>query len=243
MSAPRGQPGPGQNRLFSILPPGSRERLGALALPVRLAERQLLMHTGDPIEHVYFPRRGVVSLIVLMQDGRGVEAASIGFEGMVGAPLLLGEEFIPYEATVQVAGDALRIGATDFRKVLEEDEGLRKVLLRYVQVLMVYSLRSAACNRLHEVEERLARWLLHTHDWVWEDSFRLTQDFLAATLGVRRPTVTIAAGTLQRAGLITYRRGEITILDRPGLEDVACEDYEAVRTVIERLLAPQPDRS
>jgi CRP-like cAMP-binding protein len=203
---------------------------------VRLTSQDLLVPQGDPIDYVYFPERGMISLVVLMEDGRGVEAASVGFEGMAGAALALGEERSVYEITVQVEGEALRIPADGFRRLLNEDAALRDVALRYVQVQLLQASRAAACNRLHEVEERMARWLLQTHDWVWNDRFYLTQEFLAQMLGVRRATVTVAAGTLQRAGLIAYRRGEVTILDRPGLEDVACEDYGAVREAIDRLL-------
>lgn len=157
MSTPPGRPRPGTNRLLEILPPSTCARLQAVARPVRVQFHQLLMHQGDRIEHVYSPHRGVVSLIVLMQDGRGVEAATIGFEGMVGAEVVLGEELSPYETTGQVDGEALRISVGEFRRVLHEDEALRDVLLRYVQVQMVQASRAAACNRLHELEERLAR--------------------------------------------------------------------------------------
>jgi CRP-like cAMP-binding protein len=237
MYGPRGRPSPGTNRLFSILPPASRERLLAIARPVRLEFGQELMHAGGRIEHVYFPQSGVVSIVVSMRDGRGVDAASTGFEGMVGAAVVLGQEQSPFDDTVQVEGEALQIPTGDFRQALSEDAALRDVMLRYVEVRLIQVVRTAACNRLHAVEERLARWLLHTHDWVWDNRFHITQDFLAAMLGVRRATVTVAAGTLQRAGLIAYRRGDITILDRQGLEDVACEDYAAIRDAFDRLLA------
>jgi CRP-like cAMP-binding protein len=176
-----------------------------------------------------------------MQVGRGVDAATVGFEGMVGIPLVLGESLIPYEVTVQVAGEGLRLSADAFLHLLHEDDALRNVLLRYIEVVLIQTTRTAACNQLHRVEERLARWLLHSHDWVWKDRFRLTQDFLAAMLGVRRPSVSLAAGALQEAGLIRYRRGVITIADREGLEAAACEDYAIVRDAFERLLPlPSP---
>jgi CRP-like cAMP-binding protein len=207
---------------------------------VRLPFAQLLLLRGDRIDQVYFPTSGVISLVVLMQNGRSVDAGIVGFEGMAGVPLVLGEEVSPYEMTVQVAGEALRIPADDFRKALNQDEAVRDVVLRYVEVLLVQISRTAACNQLHRVEQRLARWLLQVHDWVWEDRFYLTQDFLALMLGVRRATVTQAAGLLQQAGLITYHRGTIAIVDRAGLEDVACEDYPAIRDAVERLLALPP---
>lgn len=236
MSAPQGRQRPGANRLLTVLPPSSRERLWALGRPMRLEFKTILMHQGDRVEHIYFPDSGVVSLVVLMEDGRGVEVASVGFEGMVGAEVVLGEELSPYEATVQVDGEALQVPAGALRATLDEDRALRDILLRYVQVQLLQASRSAACNRLHELEERLARWLLHIHDWVGEDRLRLTHDFLAEMLGVRRATVTVTAGALQRAGLISCRRGEITILDRQGLEEIACEDYAAIRDAFERVL-------
>lgn len=226
--------------LFDILPPASRRRLQDLGLSVPLEAGQVLMHEGDRIEHVYFPYRGIVSVVVQMSDGRSADAATIGFEGMVGVSLVLGVERTPWDVMVQVEGQALQIPASDFRQVLAEDEALREVLQRYVEVRLVQATRAAACNRLHDVEARLARWLLHAHDWVWGESFRLTQDFLGAMLGVRRSTVTMAAGVLQRAGLIIYRRGDITILDRKGLEEIACEDYAAIRNAFESLLALPP---
>lgn len=236
MSSPQGRPGPGTNRLLSLLPSASRERVLMRAEPVDLVFGARLLCERDRIEHVWFPRSGVVSLMVLMEDGRGVDAATVGFEGFVGTPLVLGERLNPYEATVQVGGDALRLSADDFLTLLEGDNAMRDTLLRYIEVLLIQTTRTAACNQLHEVEERLARWLLHSHDWVWKDRFKLTQDFLAIMLGVRRPAVTIAAGALQQAGLITYRHGIISIVDRQGLEDAACEDYAAIRDAFERLL-------
>lgn len=227
---------PGENRLVSILPSLSRERLQSIGRPVRLPFGQRLLVEGRHIDHVYFPISGVISLIVLMHDGRGVEAGIVGCEGMVGVPLVLGEQISPYESTVQVAGEALQIPADTFRMMLHQDDALRDVLLRYVQVMLIQMSRAAACNQLHRVEQRLARWLLQVHDWVWEDRFHLTQDFLALMLGVRRATVTQAAGTLQQAGLITYHRGTITIVDRAGLEDSACEDYATIRDAVKRLL-------
>lgn len=210
------------------------------AVPLKF--REILVHQGDPIEHVYFIYRGVASLIVLMEDGRGAEAAPVGFEGMVGAEVILGEELSPYEITMQVGGDGLRIRTDDIRQAMQDDPLLRDVLLRFAQVQMVQAARGAVCNRLHELEERLARWLLHMHDWACDDHLYLTQEFLAYMLGVRRATVTVAAGTLQHAGLIEYRRGDITILDRDGLEEIACEDYFAIRDAFDRLL-PLPSGS
>ena len=219
-----------------MLPPASREQLLAVAQRVPLEFPRVLVYYGDPFAHAYFPLSGVLSLLVVMREGEGAEAAAIGFEGMVGAPLVLGGEASPHEVTVQVSGEAWRVPAGPLKVLLSRDEALRAVLLRYVQVLLVQTSRNTACNARHEIEERLARWLLHVHDWVCVDHLSLTQEFIASMLGTRRPTVTITAGALARAGLITYRRGEISILDRVGLEDAACEDYAVVREAFDELL-------
>lgn len=226
---------PHENHLLTLLPSGARERLRVLARPVRLAVGQALAHMDAPIERVYFLRSGVVSLLVLMQDGRSTEVAATGREGMVGAPVVLGEHVCPYAAIVQVEGEALELPAAHLRQLLREDRAVQEVLLHYVGVLLRQTVRTAACNRLHTAEERLARWLLHMHDWTQSSSFAFTQDFLAGMLGVRRATVTAAAGALERAGLIAHRYGHITIVDLQGLTRAACEDYAAIRAAFIRL--------
>ena len=236
MSNPRGRSGPHANRLLSILPEPSRELVLQRLQPVRYELGQLLMVQGDPIERVSFPTTAVLSMVIALEDGRSVEAAPAGFEGMGGVEVLLGEQLSQYEVTVQGAGEALEMPATELLALAGEDPQIPRVLLRYAQVQMITASRSAACNRMHEVEERLARWLLHMHDWIAGDFLRLTHEFIATMLGVRRSSVTVAAGVLQNAGLIAYRRGEVTILDREGLEEVACEDYQAIRDAFERLL-------
>jgi CRP-like cAMP-binding protein len=240
MSSPRGRAGPHANRLLSILPEPSRERVLQRLEPVRYELGQLLMVQGDPIELVSFPTTAVLSMVIALEDGRSVEAAPAGFEGMGGVEVLLGEQLSQYEVTVQGAGEALQMPATDLLALAGEDPLIPKVLLRYAQVQMITASRSAACNRMHEIDERLARWLLHMHDWIGGDFLRLTHEFIATMLGVRRSSVTVAAGTLQNAGLIAYRRGEVTIIDREGLEEVACEDYMAIRDAFDRLL-PLPE--
>jgi CRP-like cAMP-binding protein len=240
MSAPRGRPRPGVNRLVALLPPDSRERLLAHAQPVQLGLGHVVWPQDHSITALFLPTTAVFSLVVRMDDGRGVEAAPVGFEGAVGTALLLGESRSPCEVVIQGAGHALRIPAPTALRLAAEDPAIRDVLLRSAQVQMVQASRSAACNRLHPVEERLARWLLHMHDWIWAEELHLTHEFLAIMLGVRRASVTVAAGILQQAGLIGYQRGAITVLDRTKLEDVACEDYFAVRDAFERLLPLPP---
>jgi CRP-like cAMP-binding protein len=240
MSQPRGHPSQGENRLLIILPPASRERLLAIAQRVPMDYGRPVVRAGDRLEDVYFPLTGVLSLLVVLEDGASVDAATIGFEGMLGTQVVLGEESSPHTVTVQVPGDMLRIPASEFERLVGDDDGLREVVLRFMQVLFIQSTRNTACNRLHNLDERLARWLLHLRDWAWQDRLFLTQDFIAQMLGVRRPSVTVAAGILARAGLITYARGHVTILDRAGLEDAACEDYAAIRDAFERLLPIPP---
>jgi CRP-like cAMP-binding protein len=216
------------------------DRLHPYLRPVRFEFGQVIVPQNGRFEHAWFSTSVVFSGVVRMEDGRSVEAAPAGFEGMVGVAAILGETVSQYEINIQGAGEALQIAVPDLIRLAAQLPALQDLLLRYAQIQMIQASRSAACNRLHGLEERLARWLLHMHDWVWMDRMHLTQEFLAIMLGVRRASVTVAAITLQNAGLIQYARGEITILDRDGLESLACEDYFAIRDAFERLL-PLPD--
>jgi CRP-like cAMP-binding protein len=228
--------------MLAMLPPDVETEMRRHCRPVRFELGRVILPEYGRIEQAWFSTSAIFSAVVRMNDGRSVEAAATGFEGMVGVAAILGETTSQYEVTVQGAGDALQITVSDLLRLADEAPDLRDVLLRYAQIQMIQAARSAACNRLHDVEERLARWLLHMHDWAWTDCMHLTQEFLAIMLGVRRASVTVAARTLQNAGLIKYSRGEITILDRSGLESMACEDYFAIRDAFERLL-PLPERS
>ena len=203
---------------------------------VPLNFRDRLYEAGEPLDHVWFPNSGVVSMVTELVDGNPVELATVGPEGMVGVALILGSDRMEHVAFNQIAGDALRMDAAQFRSSLEQCPALHRLLLRYTAALMQQISQGAACNRMHSVEERCARWLLMTHDRVYKSKFSLTQEFLGQMLGVRRPTVSLAAGMLQKAGLIHYVRGEITICDREGLERVACECYEVIRREFERLV-------
>jgi CRP-like cAMP-binding protein len=183
---------------------------------------------------MYFPIEGVLSMVNEPEDGDIVEFATVGNEGMAGMPLLLGASTMPSRVFVQVAGSAFRGDAARLLDVLQRTPIFHARLLRYVMALINQISQGASCNRLHDVQERCARWLLHTHDRVNGESFMLTQEFLSQMLGVHRPTVTIAARMLQQAGLIRYSRGRIEVIDRPGLEAAACPCY--------RLIADQYDR-
>lgn len=224
------------NRLLGTLPPEEMEILRPHLTEVPLIFRERLYEAGEPIRHVWFPNSGVVSMVTELAEGDPVELATIGPEGMVGIALILGSERMENIAFNQIAGDALRMDAAQFRSSLERCPALHRLLLRYTAALMQQISQGAACNRMHTVEERCARWLLMTHDRVYKPNFLLTQEFLGQMLGVRRPTVSLAAGMLQKAGLIHYSRGEITICDREGLEAAACECYEVIRKEFERLV-------
>src|SRR5262249_23637303 len=196
------------------------------------------------IEHVYFPLSGVMSLVVQMADNATVEVGTIGNEGMVGTPVLLGVDRSPTKAFCQVPGECLRMSIAEFKQEIEAEDGVfRRLLNRYAQALINQISQSVGCNHLHSVEERTCRWLLMTHDRVGKDEFLLTQEFLAQMLGVRRSSVTVAAGLLEKAGLITYKRGRIRVLDRERLEQASCECYRIVSREYERLLLNNTEAS
>jgi CRP-like cAMP-binding protein len=226
---------PRSSRLLQALPERDLARVRSLLEEVTLTFREEIYRVDQPADHVWSPTAGVVSLVNEFVDGQPVEVATIGPEGMVGIQLLLGSDRIAHRAFVQVAGAALRMKADDFRRALAELPAFELLLRRYTLALFNQIAQAAACNRIHTVEERLSRWLLMTQDRVGTSDFPLTKEFIGQMLGVRRPTVSLAAGMLQRAGLIHYVRGRITILDRPGLEAAACECYATIVTEFERL--------
>lgn len=217
------------NRLLAGLPPKDYRKLAARLVPVTLVFGDVLCEPGARIAHVYFPARSVVSLLTVVDGHSALEVGLVGDEGMVGIPLALGVGVSPVRALVQGAGPAMRMSAAHFRKAFDSTPALQRDLHRYTYALMAQVTQTAACNRFHPVEARLARWLLMTRDRVGSGQFRLTHEFLSHMLGVRRVGVTIAASALQRRALIEYRRGEITILDDPGLEAAACSCYALVR--------------
>ena len=224
------------NRLLASLPAASFESLRPHLEPVELSLRDVLFNVDVPIEHVYFPEDMVVSILGVMPDGTAVEVATVGREGMVGLPVFLGAERTSSHAMVQVPGRAHRVEARTFRDQSRRSVGIRDVLDRYTQAMFTLLAQGAACNRLHSIEERCARWLLLTQDRVGADSFPLTHQFLSQMLGVRRAGVSEVAAELQREGLLTYRRGYITIQDRARLEAASCECYGVIRSEFSRLL-------
>ncbi|WNG34939.1 Crp/Fnr family transcriptional regulator [Archangium violaceum] len=224
------------NRLLAALPAGDYERLQPYLEWVALEFKQLLFEVDAPIEHVYFPENLVVSILAVMPDGSAVEVATAGREGMVGLPVFLGSESMSAQAFVQVPGHAWRMSAGALREHSQRSEKLRAVLERYTQALFTQVSQGSACNRLHSIEERCARWLLMTQDRVGASKFPLTQQFLSQMLGVRRAGVSEVASTLQSEGLIRYSRGHVTIVDRERLEAAACECYGIIRREFDRLL-------
>ena len=216
------------NYLLASLTPDDLALITTHLEAVHLPLRDVLYDPGSEIEHVYFPTTGCVSMIHTTDNG-SVEVGTIGLEGLVGVPVLLRADSEPTRALVQVEGAAYRISSPDFLKVVERSTSMERIFLRYALALFNQVAQSVACNRLHSLEERCARWLLITHDRVDGDEFKLTQEFLSYMLGVHRPAVTLAAGILQQAGFIAYSRGHITVLDRPGLEGASCGCYQATR--------------
>ena len=224
------------NHLIELLPRPARRRLLALCEPADLVLSQTLCEPGAPTRHVYFPTEGFISLLALNEGSAALEVGMVGREGMLGVQVALDVETVPLRALVQGLGQAWRIDRAPFRIELARNPALQGVIHRYVYVLMAQLAAAAGCLRFHLIGPRLARWLLMSQDRAQVNSFRVTHEFLAYMLGVRRVGVTGAAGALQRDGLIEYRRGQLTVLDRPGLKAAACSCYAADRRVYQQLL-------
>lgn len=225
-----------RNRLLAALSADEWERLRPSLQLVRMELREVVFEPNQTIRHVWFPEDAMVSIVGLMEDGSAIETGTVGNEGMVGVPVYLGAMQMAAQAFVQVPGSGWRMPAGALREEVRRDGALARLLGRYTQALFTLVAQSSACNRKHPVEQRCARWLLMTHDRVDDDTFELTQHFLSQMLGVRRATVTEAAGELQGAGLIEYTRGRITVLDRAGLEAAACACYGIIRGEFARML-------
>jgi len=226
---------PTGNFLLDRLAADDLQRLLPHLTEISLVQKQTLNLPGQLIEHVYFPISAIASMIASPDEGAAVEVGVIGREGLIGTPVLLGSETASNEAYVQIAGTALRMPTAALLDMAEQSRDLRRRFLRFTQALSFQISQSAACNARHVIEERCARWLLAAQDRVDGDELALTHEFLGIMLGVRRAGVTVAAGMLQQAGLIHYRQGRITILDRKGLEAAACGCYRAIRDEYDRL--------
>jgi CRP-like cAMP-binding protein len=224
------------NGLLAALPRRERERLLAQMEPVELPFEEVLYEPDAPIRYVYFPTSGVISLLVVLEHGLVAQVGRVGNEGLVGLPVFLDVPASHTRACVELPGEALRMKTPVFRKEISREGPLSRLLLRYTQALLGYGQRLTACNTWHTIEQRLCRWLLVTQDRVQADQLEITQAFLSQMLGAHRQSITLAAGNLQRAGLIRYRRGKLYILDRPGLEDAACDCYRAIRRQFNELL-------
>lgn len=214
-----------ENQLIEGLARSDRKRVLALCEPVQLVLSEVLREAGTPTRSVLFPVNGFVSLITQVDHGDGLEVGMVGREGMLGVQLTLGVTAAPMRAVVQGPGEAWRIGRVPFQRELARNPALRRMLDRYIYVLMLQLATASACRRYHDLGSRLARWLLMSHDRAHLDHFHVTHEFMAMMLGVRRVGVTVAAGALQARGLIRYHRGELTVLDRPALEALACSCY------------------
>jgi CRP-like cAMP-binding protein len=224
-----------ENRLLAKLPAEELERLRPHFERVPLAHGDHAIVPDEPIRHVYFPLNCLLSLVTTMADGASVESGTIGREGMSGVPVLLDAAQTTMPTFCQVPGAAVRLRADLFKEAYERSPAVRRLLNRYIHTVVVVGSHSAACNRLHRLDQRFSRWLLMSSDGVGTDDLALTQEFLSVMLGVRRAGVTEAALEAQAAGLIDYRRGRIRLLDRAGLERRACECYARTKSEYERL--------
>jgi CRP-like cAMP-binding protein len=225
-----------KNHIFAALPAEDFQRLSPHMEPVELHLGQILYEAGGKIDYVYFPLNSMVSLVSQLSDGSSVEIGVAGYEGMVGIYAVLGVDRTPHEGLVQIPGGAVRVKTSVVVDEFKRGGALHDLLLRYLQMLLLQTSQIAACNRLHTIGERLARWLLMSHDRCECDELPFTHDFLAIMLGIRRAGVTEAAIILQTEEYIRYRRGHITILDRAGMEEYACECYRIVKDEFDRLV-------
>ena len=224
------------NRLLTLLSDDDYDRLRPHFVKSKLDYRKVLYEADREIKYVYFPIDGVASLVLTMGNGAAAEVGTIGSEGMVGIPILLGDRHSPSTVYVQVPGTALRMDAQVFREAFKRSPTLQAVALRYMHAFFNQVAQSAACAHLHKLEQRCCRWLLMTRDRMPSDDFLLTQEFLGMMLGVRRPSVSLTMESLQKAGLVRYRRGHVRILDRKSLQKRACECYQTSKLEFDRLL-------
>ena len=227
---------PTKNRLLAALPAEEYERLLPHLGHVSFQLGEVVYESGGRMEHIYFPTAAIVSLLYLMENGASAEMGMAGKEGLIGVALFMGGNTMPNRAVVQSAGGAVKMRAQVLREEFARGGAFQRLLLRYTQALLTQMSQTAVCNRLHAIEQQLCRWLLLSHDRLDSDELVMTQELIANMLGVRREGVTAAAGRLQEQGLISYVRGRIQILDRPGLETSVCECYKVVRDEYERLL-------
>jgi CRP-like cAMP-binding protein len=233
---------PHQNRLLAALPGVEFERLAPALEPVELRLGDVLYESGGLLQHVYFPTTAILSLHYVMENGSSSEIAGVGNEGVLGISLFMGGNTTPSRAVVQTGGHGYRLKAQLLMQEFKRAGPMQLLLLRYTQALITQMSQTAACNRHHSLVQQLCRWLLLTLDRMPSNELIMTQELVASMLGVRREGVTEAAGKLQQAGVIRYRRGHITVLDRAGLESQVCECYAVVKTEFARLLPDAAER-
>ncbi len=229
-----------QNQLLAAMPAAEFARLSPHLELVELSLGEALYESGGRLDHVYFPTTCIVSLLYVLENGASAEIAVVGNEGILGISLFMGGETTPSRAVVQSAGFGYRLRAPLLKEEFNRAGPLLRLLLRYTQALITQMAQTAVCNRHHSIEQQLCRWLLLSLDRLSSSSLTMTQELIANMLGVRREGVTVAARSLQRAGLIRYSRGRIDVLDRPGLERAVCECYAVVKAEFERLLSDIP---
>jgi CRP-like cAMP-binding protein len=229
---------PSENRLLAAVSAEAFEALRPHLIVRDFSQGEVLAETGSPVREVFFPTSGIVSLVVQLKEGEMVESAMVGRDGVVNGASALNGKVALHKALVQVGGSASVISAVQLEKVADQFRDRRVLIIRHEQVLLAQSQQSGACNASHLIEARMCRWLLRTRDLAQTDDLMITQEFLAQMLGVQRSSITVVAGTLQRAGLISYRRGHVRIVDVEGLKDAACECYETIRQHYELMLMP-----
>jgi CRP-like cAMP-binding protein len=233
-------PHPQQNHILDALPAAERDRLFPYLKLVALPLGAVLYESGDMLRHIYFPTDAIVSLLYVLKDGASAEIAVVGNDGAIGVALFMGGETTTNRAIVQSAGSAYRMTGARLKKEFERHGELLHILLRYTQALITQMAQTAVCNRHHSVDQQLCRWLLLSLDRLSSNKLTMTQELIANMLGVRREGVTEAAGKLQKSSVISYRRGQITVLDRPRLEQLCCECYDVVKAETDRLLPGHP---
>jgi CRP-like cAMP-binding protein len=238
-SANRPPPAPNLNRLLAALPGEDYDRIAQTLELIPLELKKVVHKPGDRIQYVYFPGGGFFSMLTVLEDGGMVEVATVGREGMIGVSAVLDDS--PAMALSMVQGETdicFRMTADAYRREMDRHGAFYELLTRFGQALVGFIMQSTACNAMHSVEQRLARWLLMAQDRMGKDEFPLTQEFVAMMLGASRPTVTVVAGTLQKAGLITYHRGRVTIVDREKLESASCECYRTATELLRAVTDP-----
>ena len=231
------------NQLLAALPPEEYQSLIPHLENVYLTAGEVLCEPGEVMTEVYFPVLGMISLVSIMENGSTTEIGLVGKEGMVGLPVFLGGISTTSRAIVQIEGTAIKLNAKVLKNEFKKGGELQRLLLLYAQALFTQASQNAACNRQHNIEQRLARWLLTTQDCIMRDELHLTQEFISQMLGTRRSGVTVAAGSLQKAGIIRYTRGKISILNREALQATACECYRAIANEYARLLKSKQSKS